>query len=386
MPPVIRASGGRCDITRCVPLPARNFARFCARRPNAHAGRRAGEADCDRRARRRSPARRRAGAHRQCRPRRRPRRSWPTIWRRSSRTGCPPARWRALLDREIDALAAAGLIAASGRSHRSQRGRRRPRRHLPRAQGQPAARRGTSVRDVRLIAKALGLEREAGQAPHRAGDARRPARGDRAEGLRPQDQGRAPRPSRLRAALAAVALARAFGNQIKAGLPARRASRPRPAGCWPRSSRKKPRDFGTDSRLDRRACRRARRRRADRPRRAAPRRAAPLSRRRRRSRRSAGRRLPPPRRPRRVRAWSSPRPHAPPPTAAGRISPASPRRCAGTPATRRKAGPATARPTSATCGTRCASRRPEWGSPRSSSNACWPRRTAPAASRSPTPT
>ena len=121
MPPVIRASGGRCDITRCVPVPARDFARFCAGRPSAHAGRRAGEADCNRRARRRSPARHCAGAHRQRRPRHCQGASWPTIWRRSPRTGMPAARWRALLDREIDALDGAGLIAAAGSASRRAR-------------------------------------------------------------------------------------------------------------------------------------------------------------------------------------------------------------------------------------------------------------------------
>ena len=128
----------------------------------------------------------------------------------------PAARWRALLDLEIDALAAAGLIAAAGSRIEASDGRRGARRHLPRPQGQPAAIRGRRLQRT-PGRQGAGAGARGRQTPRRAGDGRRPARGDRAKGLRPQDQGRAS-PSRLRAALAAVALARAFGNKFKAEL------------------------------------------------------------------------------------------------------------------------------------------------------------------------
>ena len=288
------------------------------------------------------------------------------------------ARWRALLDREIEALAAAGLIARRRRPRiEASAGRRRPRRHLPRAQGRSAAlverraRRAPGRQGARAGARA-------GQAAQGAGDARRPARRHRAARLRPQDQGRAD----------AVAPARRRWRPWPWSAPSATRSRP----VWPASSAfsaKAGRLLAAQlaqeaARLrhrqppGRRAGRRARRRRASRVS-AALRlgRAAALSRR----RREAGRAGAAPGREggrRRGRAWSSPRRHRRRRSPAGPISPASPRRCAGTPPARRRAGPATARPTSPTSGAppRAAARLGPLA--RSSSSACWPRRTAPA--------
>ena len=154
-------------------------------------------------------------------------------------------------------------------------------------------------------------------------------------------------------ALAAVALARAFGNQFKASAAGKAGFSPKAGRLLAAQLGKKPRDFGTDSRLvaalaaehvgaagtGLAALRLAVLRRylegADKP-------PAP-------ARRSAGKGAIDEAAHGRARAAN--RRHRP---WDGRISPASPGRCAATPATRRRAGRATARPTSATCGTRCA--------------------------------
>jgi hypothetical protein len=56
-------------------------------------------------------------------------------------------------------------------------------------------------------------------------------------------------PSRLRAALAAVALERAFGNQIKGGLAGKLGLSAKAGRLLAAQLAKKPRDFGTDARL-----------------------------------------------------------------------------------------------------------------------------------------
>ena len=193
-------------------------------------------------------------------------------------------------------------------------------------------------------------------------------------------------PSRLRAALAAVALERAFGNQFKAGLAGKLGLSAKAGRLLAAQLAKKPRDFGTDSPPRRRAGRRARRRRAGRPRRAAPGRAAALPRRRRQAGRAGAR--PPAKAPVAAAAAGRAAAPAPPPAEPGR-----PDLAGFAQEVRRHAG-----------GTRAGLARqpqglhqPRLASPareaarvgplaRSSSSACWPRRTAPAAWRSPTPT
>ena len=135
MPPVIRASGGRCDITRRAP-------RWCAapearRGGDIHAGCRAREGVSGRRARRRSPERCRTRAC--CR-----RGPWRTKPEFADSLGplvshrLPAAHWRALLDREIE-RSWPPVSSPSPRPHRRQRGGHCPHRHLPRSEGQPAA-------------------------------------------------------------------------------------------------------------------------------------------------------------------------------------------------------------------------------------------------------
>jgi hypothetical protein len=159
----------------------------------------------------------------------------------------PAARWRALLDREVDALAAAGLIATVGaRIEASAAGVARAgiflglKGNLPRS--------GDDVFNVRLVAKALGLEREAGKrlAALATPDGLRAAIVQKAFGLKIKGM---PSPSRLRAALAAVALARAFGNKFKAEAAGKTGFSPKASRLLAAQLAKKPRDFGTDSRL-----------------------------------------------------------------------------------------------------------------------------------------
>ena len=159
----------------------------------------------------------------------------------------PAARWRALLDREVDALAAAGLITAAGaRIEASAAGVARAgiflglKGNLPRS--------GDDVFNVRLVAKALGLEREAGKrlAALATADGLRAAIVQKAFGLKIKGM---PSPSRLRAALAAVALARAFGNKFKAESAGKTGFSPKASRLLAAQLAKRPRDFGTDSRL-----------------------------------------------------------------------------------------------------------------------------------------
>ena len=322
--------------------------------------------------------------------RRRPDRARRRPGAASSRIACRPARWRTLLDardRRACRLPASSTQRAA-RIEASEAGIG-ARRHLPRPQGQPAALLGRAAR-VRLVAKALGLEREPAKRIKALRDAGRPARGHRAARLRPQDQGRRRRPRgcarrwrRWRWSAPSATRSRR-GLAGKLGLLGQ--GRPAAGGA----ARAGSRAISAPTRACRGAGRRARRRRArptsarcasrvlrrylDGDEQAAPQ--AP--RRARQGRRRRGRALVEPaprrRRPRR------PSPAAP----TSRASPQEVRRHAARP----RAGLA---------------RQPQglhlhvWQShpraaprvgplARSSSSACWPRRIAPAAWRSPTPT
>ena len=160
----------------------------------------------------------------------------------------PAGHWRALIEREIAALADAGLVATQGRTHRSFRSRRRSRRHLPRSQGKSAA----------LVA------RGARRAPHRQNYGAR-ARGAKAaqsrwptpDGLRAAILQRAyklkikgvPTASRLRSALAAIALERAFGNKVQTGLAGKLGLSAKAGRLLAGQLSQRPRDYGTDRRL-----------------------------------------------------------------------------------------------------------------------------------------
>jgi hypothetical protein len=104
------------------------------------------------------------------------------------------------------------------------------------------------VINVRLVAKALGLEREPARrvAALAEADGLRMAIVQKAFGLKIKG---APTPSRLRAGLAAIALARAFGDRVKAEFAGKHAFSAKAGRLLAAQLARKKRDFGTDSRL-----------------------------------------------------------------------------------------------------------------------------------------
>jgi hypothetical protein len=161
--------------------------------------------------------------------------------------GLQPAQWQAHIERQIEALAGAGLIAAGP----------------PRIEARPAGmalaarflgvkgafpRVWSDVRDVRLVARALGLQRQ---------PAKRLAALATQDGLRVAIVTSAHRleikgvatPARLREALAATALRRAFGNKSSAGLAGKLGLSSKAGRLLAAQLSKEPRDFGTDTRL-----------------------------------------------------------------------------------------------------------------------------------------
>ena len=156
------------------------------------------------------------------------------------------SQWRTLLEGEVAALEAAGLVTAKPLVEASAAGIARAAVFLGLKGDLPRA--WDHLHHVRLIAKALGLERE---------PAKRLAVLATPEGLRAaivqcafglKIKGVAT-PSRLRAALAAVALERAFGNQIKAGLSGKLGLSAKAERLLAAQLAKKSRNFGTDARL-----------------------------------------------------------------------------------------------------------------------------------------
>jgi len=106
----------------------------------------------------------------------------------------------------------------------------------------------SEIRDVRLVARALGLHRESTQRLKALSrpDGLRAAVLQKAFGLKGK---RALSPARLRAALAGVALERAFGNKIKGEIAAGEGLSARAGRQLAGQLARRPRDFGTDSRL-----------------------------------------------------------------------------------------------------------------------------------------
>lgn len=106
----------------------------------------------------------------------------------------------------------------------------------------------TEARDTKLVARALGIERES---------AKRLKALAKPEGLRAAVLQRAyalkirgvATPSRLRAALAAVALARAFGNRAREGFGGKLGLSAKAGRLLAGQLAAKPRDFNTDARL-----------------------------------------------------------------------------------------------------------------------------------------
>jgi hypothetical protein len=154
--------------------------------------------------------------------------------------------WRAQVEREVAALAQAGLATVSGARIAAGEGGLARAALVLNVRGRLPA--WEEARDVRLVARALGLHRE---------PAKRLAALARPEGLRIAIVQRGfglkikgvATPSRLRTALASVALERAFGNRIKAGLAGKSGFSPKAGRLLAAQLLKKPRDPGTDGRL-----------------------------------------------------------------------------------------------------------------------------------------
>jgi len=157
-----------------------------------------------------------------------------------------PAAWRDAAARAIASYTMQGLAGVTrNRVELTDAGREVVQKELG---GKPLPRVWGEIRDVRLIARALGMEAEAAARIRRLSkpDGLRAAILQRAFGLKIRG---APSAARLRQALAVVALERAFGNTLKGTIGSRTALSAKAGRLLAGQLSRKPRDFGTDSRL-----------------------------------------------------------------------------------------------------------------------------------------
>lgn len=156
-----------------------------------------------------------------------------------------PADWKRLSDVEAGQLIAAHLVTESrGRLAATESGAVQAQRFL----GQPAGRPWAEVRDLWLVAKALGIESEP------AAKLKALLRQESLRGLIVQKSFGLPlrknQPvAKLRAQLALIALERAFGNKIKSGFGSRDSLPAKAGRLLAGQLSRTPRDFGTDARL-----------------------------------------------------------------------------------------------------------------------------------------
>jgi len=158
-----------------------------------------------------------------------------------------PADWRRLAEREIVELVSSGLAAETkNRLTRTEAGAAVAARYLGRTALEPAS--WAELRDVALIAKALGLETEAAQRlkPLARVEGLRTLIVQKAFGLSVK---RNVPPTKLRAQLAVVALERAFGNRIKAGFGKGSALSAKAGRLLAGQLSQTPRAFPTDAKL-----------------------------------------------------------------------------------------------------------------------------------------
>jgi hypothetical protein len=157
-----------------------------------------------------------------------------------------PAAWRSALDGTLRALENEQLIGETrGRVTLTGQGRAAVSEFLG-ANGVSTA--WDDIRDVRLVASALGLEAESAVRLKTLTrpDGLRVAILQKAYGLNIKG---VPSPARLRSALAVVALERAFGSSIRAGLGAGVGLAAKAGRLIAGQLSRRPRDFGTDGRL-----------------------------------------------------------------------------------------------------------------------------------------
>ena len=240
-PPVIRASGARCDITRLVPATG---AGACC--PCKEAGVQKATVPQS------SPN----GADRlrqlvlvriACALRGATKAEIATDLAPIA-TGLPAAQWRAKVDREIEALAAQGLVTAkSARMEVSDAGKTQLARFLAVKGDFPRV--WSELRDIRLVAVALGMQRE----PAKRLKALATVEGLRGAVVESAYNLKVKRgvatPARLREALAAMALKRAFGDKGTAGLAGKLGLSAKASRTLAAQLSREPRDFGTDTRL-----------------------------------------------------------------------------------------------------------------------------------------
>jgi len=158
-----------------------------------------------------------------------------------------PADWRRLAEKEVGLLIAGGLAAeVKNRLSLTETGLAAAARYLGQKTWEPAP--WTQLRDIALIAKGLGLEKET---------AARLKPLARVEGLRTLIVQKAfglsvkknVAPTKLRAQLAVVALERAFGNRIKAGIGKGSALSAKAGRLLAGQLSRSPRAFSTDAKL-----------------------------------------------------------------------------------------------------------------------------------------
>ncbi|MEM7748021.1 MAG: hypothetical protein AAF346_07195 [Pseudomonadota bacterium] len=157
-----------------------------------------------------------------------------------------PSELRGMLDAALDAALASGQVTASrNRFQLAPPGLEIAKAHLG-CQNVPND--WATIRDVRLVATALGLsdigDRRAKQLARP--DGLRAAILQQAYQLSPRKCGS---PAKLRSALAAIALERAFGNKLKSEFSSGKGLSARAGRVLAGQLARKPRDFGTDTRL-----------------------------------------------------------------------------------------------------------------------------------------
>lgn len=162
-------------------------------------------------------------------------------------TGLPAAQWRAKVDRELEALGAQGLVTAkSARLDVSDAGKAQVARFLGVKGDFPRV--WSALRDIRLVAVALGLQREPAKRL-KALDTMDGLRGAIVESAYNLKIKGVATPARLREALAATALKRAFGDKGTAGLAGKLGLSAKAGRMLAAQLAREPRDFGTDTRL-----------------------------------------------------------------------------------------------------------------------------------------
>jgi hypothetical protein len=156
-------------------------------------------------------------------------------------------QWRKWVEREITVLTASGLVAAKqARLAATPAGIQRTAKFLGVTGDIP--RRWSDVRDLRLVALALGMQREPSKRLQMLAtpDGLRIAILETSFNLYIKG---VPTASRVREALAAAALRRAFGNKSTTELAGKLGLSTKASRLLAAQLSRKPRDFGTDSRL-----------------------------------------------------------------------------------------------------------------------------------------